>query len=189
MALCPLRPGAVSEMQIGLNIIVGDNRVAVRFPPAERKKRRIEDVPLPEALADRFLCYLSHYRPMLQAPAPRHSNALWLSRRGLPIDRLYISKRIKEHLGRRTGKRFTAHMFRHACATYIVDVAPEQARMVVGVLGHAGFRTAQRHYVKGQQHSAMWKYHDALRGLMSRGDADYVRGPSRRRRGGESRGP
>jgi integrase len=53
-------------------------------------------------------------------------------------------------MGRRTGKRFTAHMFRHACATYIVDVVPEQARMVVGALGHSGFRTGQRHYIKGQ---------------------------------------
>lgn len=169
MALCPLRPGAVSEMQIGVNVIVEDDRVTVRFPPAERKKRRIEDVPLPEALADRFLRYISHYRPMLQAPVPRQSNALWLSRRGLPLDRDYISKRIKEHLGRRTGKGFTAHMFRHASATYIVEVAPEQARMVVGVLGHTGFQTGQRHYIKGQQQTAVRRYHDAVSDLIKRG--------------------
>jgi integrase len=168
MALCPLRAGAVSEMQIGLNIVVEDDRVIVRFPPAERKKRRIEDVPLPEALAKRFLRYMSHYRPMLQAPAPRHSNALWLSRRGAPLDRDYISTRFKKHLGRITGKRFTAHMFRHACATYIVDASPEKARMVVGVLGHTGFRTGQRHYIKGQQHAAVRKHQSAVADLMKR---------------------
>jgi hypothetical protein len=54
LALCPLRVGAVSEMQIGLNLIVVDDRATVRFPPEERKKRRIGDVPLPQALSGRF---------------------------------------------------------------------------------------------------------------------------------------
>jgi integrase/recombinase XerD len=168
LALCPLRVGAVSEMQIGLNLIVVDDRATVRFPPEERKKRRIGDVPLPQALSGRFLRYLSHYRPILQARAPRRSNALWLSQRGLPLDSDYISNRIKEHLGRRAGKRFTAHMFRHACATYIVEMAPEQARMVVGVLGHRGFQTGQRHYIKGQQHAAARKHQRAVADLVKR---------------------
>jgi hypothetical protein len=60
-------------------------------------------------------------------------------------------------------------MFRHACASYIVDIAPEQALMVAGVLGHAGFRTAQRHYIKGQQHIAVRKYQEAVRAVMRRG--------------------
>jgi integrase len=153
-------------MQLGLNIIVESNRVTLRFPPAERKKRRIENVPVPEALAHRFLRYISYYRPMLQARASENSDALWLSRRGAALDRDYISTRFKEHLGRRTGKRFTAHMFRHAAATHIVDVAPERARMVVGVLGHSGFQTGQRHYIKGQQHSAVRKYQAAVTDLV-----------------------
>jgi integrase len=168
-ALCPLRAGAVSEMQIGVNVIIEGNAVTVRLPPAERRKRRIEDVPLPDDLARRLLRYISYYRSMFPAPAPGHADALWLSRNGLPLDRDSISKRIKERLGRRASKRFTAHMFRHASATYIVDVAPEQARMVVGVLGHTGFRTAQRHYIKGQQHAAVRKYQGAVADAMKRG--------------------
>jgi len=169
MSLCPLRPGAVSEMQLGLNVIVDGNRVRVRLPQEERKKGRIEDVPLPQDVARRLLRYIRHYRSMFAVPAHEDSNALWISRTGHPLDRKYISARIKAHLGCRTGKRFTAHMFRHACATYIVDVAPEQARMVVGVLGHAGFRTAQRHYIKGQQHAAVRKYQGAVADVLKRG--------------------
>ena len=100
--------------------------------------------------------------PTFPVPAPQHAQALWLSRSGRPLDRDSISKRIKERLGRRTGKRFTAHMFRHASASYIVEVAPAQARMVVGVLGHSGFRTAQDHYIKGQQHTAVRSYQEAI---------------------------
>ena len=59
-------------------------------------------------------------------------------------------------------------MFRRAAATYVSDVAPERALMITGVLGHAGFRTAQRHYIKGQQHMAMIKYQEALHDLISR---------------------
>jgi integrase len=162
-----MRPGAVSEMRIGLNILVEKRRVTVRFPPEEQKKRRIEDVPLPEALAERFMRYIFYFRPMLQSSAfGQQSDALWLSRRGNPLDRDYISTRFKVHLGRRTGKRFTAHMFRHASATYIVEVAPEQARMVVGVLGHTSFKTGQRYYIKGQQHIALKKHQKAVAELI-----------------------
>jgi len=169
MALCPLRPGAVSEMQIGIHLLVEGDSVTVQFPPEERKKRRLEDVPLTDELARRILRYLAFYRPMFPAPAHQHSRALWISRIGTPLDRRNLSKHIKERLGLRTGKHFTSHMFRHACATYIVDVAPERARMIVGVLGHAGFRTAQRHYIKGQQHAAVRKYQQAVRTIMTRG--------------------
>jgi integrase len=169
MALCPLRPGAVSEMQIGIHLIVEGGSVTVQLPPAERKKRRPEDVPFTDELARRFLRYLTHYRPMFPAPVPEHAQALWLSRNGLPLDRDKLSRRIKERIGSRSGKRFTAHMFRHPCATYIVDVAPERALMIAGVLGHAGFRTAQRHYIKGQQHMALIKYQEAVRHLTRRG--------------------
>jgi integrase len=169
MALCPLRPGAVSEMQLGTNLIVDGDKVVIRFPAQEKKKRRVEDVPVPKSVADRFRRYIALYRPMFPRPSPCHADAVWLSRNGLPLSRDSLSKRIKERTARRTGKRFTAHMFRHASASHIVDVAPEQARMVVGVLGHSGFRTAQQHYIKGQQLTAVRYYQRAVSDLQKRG--------------------
>jgi hypothetical protein len=117
---------------------------------------------------------------MFPKPAPENVNALWLSRNGNPLTRETISKRIKERIGRRTGKRFSAHMFRHAAVTYVVDVAPEQARMITGLLGHAGFRTAKRHYIKGQQHMAVIKYQAAVGEVMGRGRTKSA--PARRPR-------
>jgi integrase len=187
LALCPLRPGAVSELQIGEHVMIDGTSVTVHLPPADRKKRRPENVPLTAELARRMLRYITHYRPMLPVPDRKHAHALWISRNGQPLSCDAISKRVKERIGRRTGKRFTAHMFRHASATFIVDAAPERAPMIVGVLGHSGFRTAQRHYIKGQQHTAMRTYQKAALDLVRRARQDLVhRGgsltPSKRRR-------
>lgn len=168
MTLCPLRPGAIAEMQIGEHVLIGGDNVRVKLPPLERRKRRPEEVPIPPNLAHRLLRYISYFRPMFPRPRPEYVNALWLSRYGNPLDRHTISKRIQDRLQSRTGKNFTAHMFRHVCATHIVDVAPEQARMIVGALGHSGFRTAQRHYIKGQQRAAVEKYQHAVRHLTGR---------------------
>ncbi len=168
MALCPLRPGAVSEMRLGTHLLVDGDRVALHMPVIEARKRRPEHVPLPVALQARFLRYLVFYRTMSAAPPGEYADAVWLSRHGLPLTRGVLSKRVKERVGRETGKRFSAHMFRHAAASYIVDAAPEQALMVAGVLGHSGLRTAQRHYIKGQQHMAARAYQAAVKRLRVR---------------------
>ena len=187
LALCPLRPGAVAEMQIGTHLLVQGSRVVVHLPPDERKKRRLQDVPLPDELMHGIVRYLECYRSMFPRPAPEHAKAVWISSNGNAFDRGGISRQIKIQMARRTDKQFSAHMFRHACATYIVDVAPERARMIVGVLGHAGFRTAKRHYIKGQQHMAVKKHQEAVRDLMRRGRSRRThrsRGPSRSKRRG-----
>lgn len=169
MSLCPLRPGAVSEMRIGAHIVIEGVRVTVRFSNAEGKKRRLENVPLSAELSHRFIRFINFYRLMFPKPPQEHAQALWLSRNGNPMNRDGISKRIKERLGKRTGKRFSAHMFRHAAASYIVDVAPEHARTITGLLGHSGFRTAKRHYIKGQQHMAVRKYQASVQEICSKG--------------------
>ena len=169
MALCPLRPGTVAEMTIGTHLLIDGDAVRVYLPIVERKKRRLEDVPLPSSIVPRFLRYLAIYRPMLPAPPSEQAQALWLSRNGNRLDRDGLSKRIKERVGLRTGKRFSAHMFRHACATYIADTAPERVLMCTGALGHSGFRTAQKYYIKGQQRMAITKYQEAATELARRG--------------------
>ena len=55
--------------------------------------------------------------------------ALWLTIWGtvMTADRVYLRME-KNHLTR-TGKRITPHMFRHACASFIADMAPERRRI------------------------------------------------------------
>jgi integrase len=165
MALCPLRPGAVCEMRVGEHLVVFGETVVVRFSRVEKKKRRIESVPLPQYLTRHFVRYLSHYWPYFLSRSSEQSQALCMSRNGKQIDCNTLSRCVKERIARRTNKRFTAHMFRHSCATFIADVAPEHARMIMAVLGHADAHTANRHYIKSQQHLAITRYQVAIRDL------------------------
>ena len=170
MTLCPLRPGTVSEMRIGEHLLIEHDSMRIKLPPVLARKRRVEDVPLTPELTRRLARYLAYYRPMFPQ-RPDHARAVWLSRYGRRLSRVDISHRVKAAVGARTGKNFTGHMFRHACATHIVEVAPEQARLIVGALGHAGFRAGQKHYIKGQQLTAVRQYQDAVHDLMLREDS------------------
>jgi len=154
-------------MRIGEHLLIEDGSMQIRLPPVLARKRRVEDVPLTPELTRRLARYLAHYRPMFPQNS-KHARALWLSRFGRPLSRVDISHRARAGIGARTGKNFTGQMFRHACATHIVEVAPERARLIVGALGHTGFRTAQDHYIKGHQHTAVRRYQNAVLGLTRR---------------------
>ena len=180
MAYCPLRPGAVADMRFHEHLIVEGDRVTVRFPAVEGKKRRIEDVPLPDALARRILRYVTHFRPLLSMHGTQHPGAVWLTAHGNPLDSISLTKRIRHALKPRTGKNFSAHMFRHSAATFIADYAPELARMIVGLLGHSAFRTALRHYIRANQHTAVRKYQEGVTYLLRQAQRKRRRSPRRR---------
>jgi integrase len=182
MALCPLRPGAVSEMRIGTHLVIDANGVTVCFPPVEGRKRRLEDVPLTEELARRILRYLGHFRAMLCVGGTQHPDAVWLTAYGNPLDMISLSKRVRYALKKRTRKNFSAHMFRHSAATFIADYAPQLARMIIGLLGHSGFRTAQDYYIKGQLHAATRTYQEFVADLTRRARPKSRRGQARRRK-------
>jgi len=67
---------------------------------------------------------------------------------------------------KRSGKKFSFHMFRHAAATFIENVAPERSLMAAGVLHHADFRTTQKHYIRGQRTAAMRAYQACVRQIV-----------------------
>ena len=82
----------------------------------------------------------------------------------MSADTLY--ERVTHHLWMRRGVKFSPHMFRHAAATFISDVVPQQALMIMGVLGHTQFRTAREHYIRGQQISAVRTYQSAVEDMI-----------------------
>ena len=49
-------------------------------------------------------------------------------RNGNPLSRDVISKNVKKRIWDYARKRFSAHMFRHSAATFIVSVAPNTLR-------------------------------------------------------------
>ena len=103
----------------------------------------------------------------------QHPTAVWLTAHGNRLDVRSLSKRVRHNIKIKTRRNFSAHMFRHSAATFIADFAPDQVRMIAGMLGHSGFRTGQDYYIKGTQHSSMHTYHACV--------ADMVRRAKRRK--------
>lgn len=174
LANCPLRPGAVVDMRFGVHLIQENGTFRVHFPQLANHKRRIEDVPLPPQVASRFVRLSEFYYPAIAGAQDLRGQPVWLSCFGHPLDRVTLSKCLRERLRPETGKTFTAHMFRHAAATFIAEETPERALMIAAVLGHSGFRTAKKHYIKGQQIAQYKLYHELVAELRLRHDSSII---------------
>ncbi len=160
LSLCPIRQKNMNGLRMGEHLRVGSDRL--NFSADEMKTRKRDfNVTLPEPLISCIKRYWDKYRPMIASPQS-DEEALWLTLQGTPMSGDTLHERITHHLSTRRGVRFSPHMFRHAAATFISDVAPRQALMIVGVLGHTQFRTARDHYIRGQQMSAVRSYQTAV---------------------------
>jgi integrase/recombinase XerD len=85
-----------------------------------------------------------------------------------------LSWRIKSVLRARMEINFTTHMFRHSAATFIADVAPQLAMLIIGVLGHADISMAEKHYIRGQQKRAFTMYqHEILAISEAAGELEF----------------
>ncbi len=171
LALCPLRLRNAQALRDGhhLNLGEGSNRLSI---PAEEMKTRKRDfeVTLPQELIDRLRRYMSNFRPILAWRQGTDETALWLTTRGTIMTPYTLADRIKRIVWARKGIKFSTHMFRHSAATFIAEVAPDQALIATGVLGHTKFRITKKHYIRGQQIKAVHSYQDEVAAIITRGD-------------------
>lgn len=95
-------------------------------------------------VASRFLeTYLNGIRPQLLGE--RHSDRLFLSFRGNPIDAHSVGDLVKRHAKlARVKKHVTPHVWRHTCATHLVK-NNANLRHVQDLLGHGSLATTERY--------------------------------------------
>jgi len=95
-------------------------------------------------IASRFLeTYLNGIRPQLLGQ--RHSDRLFLSYRGNPIDAHSVGDLVKRHAGlARVKKHVTPHVWRHTSATHLVQNSAN-LRHVQDLLGHGSLATTERY--------------------------------------------
>jgi integrase/recombinase XerD len=95
-------------------------------------------------IASRFLeTYLKGIRPQLLGQ--RHSDRLFLSFRGNPIDGHSVGDLVKRHARlARVKKHVTPHVWRHTCATHLVK-NNANLRHVQDLLGHGSLATTERY--------------------------------------------
>jgi integrase len=166
--LCPIRRANMQKIQLGEHLVFDGDGARLKFGAEEMKGRRDFEAPLPTELVHRIRRYRDVYRPMFVMRSREDTTALWLTVWGtvMTADRIYL--RMKKNLLKRTGKGFTPHMFRHACASFIADMAPERSHIAAAVLHHRSLRTTRRHYVRGQQHRAVRRYQSAVSELVKK---------------------
>ena len=160
---CPLRRDAWARMTIGRHIQFDGRRFWVRFEAAELKSsRRPFEAEFPAEYVPHLQRFISFYRPFLIADRS-DNRRLWLTWSGGPLAPSAMASAVRFALKKRCGKDFSFHMFRHAAATFIENAAPDQARMIAGVLHHTDGRMAEEHYIRGQRTAALLKYQDLVR--------------------------
>jgi len=177
LAARPVRVHNLAMISASRHLQLRGQRYWLHFDAHETKGGDDLDFPWPEPLHDGLVRYLHVYRSVLVAktirPELRKTDArnssteghdhLWVvsTRRGL---HKIITKRTAAWFGRPVNP----HSFRHAAATSIAIEDPEHVGIVMRVLGHSSFRTAEKHYNKATSVEAARRYQKLIANLRSR---------------------
>ena len=168
LALCPVRLENLVQMLIGQHLSFEGELVRVVFAGHETKGGRPLEFDWPQELRPALEFYLSRVHPMLY-DEPQAGAPLWPSlqvhkrQMGECGIRMRITKVTMKHLGR----HINPHMFRDAAATFISEMTPDRALLAAGVLQHSNLQITRDHYVRGQQHQMLHRYHGAIDAMIA----------------------
>lgn len=106
-------------------------------------------VPLGEKAIEAVDYYLLHFRDHRAGPEEK---ALFLSKRGKPIERTAIWKMIKAY-AKTAGieKKISPHSLRHSFATHLLDGGAD-LRVIQEMLGHANIKSTDRYTQASYKH-------------------------------------
>ncbi|UWQ54034.1 tyrosine-type recombinase/integrase [Leisingera caerulea] len=150
LALMPMRLRALAGLELGSSFIVGQDLILVSIPEDLSKTGQPWEAEVPPQAAAALRAYIDKARPLLAQRGQGNISSLWLNRKGNGLRYAGIGRCIARQTLRMTGVRVPPHFFRDAAATTLARSSPESARLIRGVLGHKGFRTAERHYIHAQ---------------------------------------
>jgi integrase/recombinase XerD len=146
LALLPMRRRAFVNLELGRSIHLCEDGIVVALPEELTKTGVPWEAPLAEPAAALLRRYVGEVRPWLMARGGTQHDYLWVNDRGQRYDTNCFGARLGDLTRRLTGVRVPPHLFRDAAATTLARMSPDSARLIRPLLGHAGFRTAQRHY-------------------------------------------
>jgi integrase len=140
----------------------------VVFAGHEIKGGRPLEFDWPNELRPALEFYLSRVRPMLY-DLPQVGGPLWpsLQVRKRQMGACGIYTRITQVTMKHLGRRINPHMFRDAAAIFISEMTPERALLAAGVLQHTNLQITKDHYVRGQQHQMLHRYHGAIDAMIA----------------------
>lgn len=150
LALMPMRRRTLAGLELGSSVFVSEDRIVIATSAELNKTGVPWEAEVPPQALTALRSYLETARPLLAARGDGQDISLWLDRTGERLSSAYIGPRIAERTLEMTGIRVPPHFFRDAAATTLARVSPQSAKLIRPVLGHSGFRTAERHYIHAQ---------------------------------------
>jgi len=168
LAAMPIRRRAFAELTLGTSLIEQGGRLVIVLDEDLTKIGQPWEAAVPDVVADALRHYIGETRPFLMARRSQRHERLWVDRKGRPYTPHALSVRVAETTLALTGQRIPPHLFRDAAATTLVRESPQDARLIRGVLGHASFETAERHYIQARTIEAGRDYAAVLRKLKGR---------------------
>ena len=146
LASRPIRAKNLRSVEIGKHLTWRDDRYWLSFPGDEMKNGRPLEFPLPAKLTQPMRRYLDAHRPKLLQGSK--AKQLWISNLGRPMHSTSIADRIKTTTAKMVGLPLNPHAFRHAAATTIAELDPENARIIRAILSHSSLDFSNRVYNK-----------------------------------------
>lgn len=133
------------------------------------KGNKVRYIPLPIPLYEILLEYEKNHRPI---PKPKHSNAFFLSRRGVRISRRRIQEVAEETFERLKSlpnttylqeKNLTSHKLRHTFGTRLVRNGTDLVT-IQELMGHSSLNTTQIYtHVNNEQRQKAMRNHNISR--------------------------
>ncbi len=160
LAARPIRRGNLASIRIDQHLIRRGNDWHLAFEAHEVKNRRPLEFVFPSDLVPYLEQYLSRWRPILLQG--QITDRLWITRYGRPMsdDTTYV--RVTKVTKRAFGKPLNPHLFRDCAATTIAIEDPEHVQTGATILGHASFKTTERHYIHAPSIEAGRKFQNSL---------------------------
>jgi integrase len=160
-SVMPIRLRSFSELMLGDSVLVSGSRIVIRLSAEMTKTGQDWEAPVPDLLEPLLRTYINKVRPWLMERTGTQHDCLWVTRLGSALAYGRIKDLIPMVTGRELGIKLSPHLFRDAAATTLVRQSPQDALLVRPLLGHADFRTAERHYIHatgieaGRDHAAV----------------------------------
>ena len=165
LSVLPMRRRAFCELALGHSVHVSATEIMISLAPEMTKTGIPWEVEVPKQVEPVLRRYIDEVRPMLLARGGQNHNVLWVGKKGEIMTPNYIGSRIGELTLQLTGTRVPPHFFRDAAATTLARMSPQSAQLIRPVLGHAGFRTAERHYIHARTIDAGRDYASLIKRL------------------------
>jgi integrase/recombinase XerD len=149
LAARPLRLRNLAGLALDRTLVSRGTQWWIEFPESDTKTKEVIELPWPEALVGYLETYLARHRGVLaglRKGSTLVGDALWLSKKGLPMDKRTIYACITARTRAALGWPINPHLFRDCVTTSIAIDDPDHVRVALPLLGHRAISTTEHYY-------------------------------------------